>query len=323
MSKNPISKVCFNAYKAKYLFRKAKRKIERKLHIKSPDKPTKFGKKYVGINNAQERIFNFIISGEPFMAGRMGGVEGAVTLEAIQVQQGWRKDISTSASEKAYINAGFFPPTTEKLMMFADLMQESLRQVDILGSMSTYDEEFLVRMNVPNHAVLTNLGNLEPYYCKNPWTKALAGKKVLVIYPFADTIKKQYEKRELLFSDPNVLPDFNLTVLKSVQSIAGTKTEFNDWFEALEHMYDEAMKIDFDIAIIGCGAYGFPLAAKLKKAGKQAIHLGGATQILFGIKGERWEHIPNVKVLFNDNWVRPSADEVPPQAKKVEGGCYW
>ena len=49
------------------------------------------------------------------------------------------------------------------------------------------------------------------------------------------------------------------------------------------------MKIDFDVAIIGCGAYGFPLAAKLKQAGKQAIHLAGATQLLFGIKGKRWE----------------------------------
>lgn len=323
MSNSPISKIRFGKYKAKYYFRKAVRKIKRKLHIKSSHKSTKFGKSYIDINEVQKKIFDFIISGEPFMAGRMGGVEGAVTLEAIQVQQGWKKDISASASEKAYINAGFFPPTTEKLTMFADLMQKSLQQVDILGSMSTNDEEFLVRMNVSDDAVLTNIGNLEPYYCENPWTKALAGKRVLVIYPFAETIKKQYEKRKLLFNDPNILPDFNLTVLRSVQSIAGTKTEFNDWFEALEHMYNEAMKIDFEIAIIGCGAYGFPLAAKLKEAGKQAIHLGGATQILFGIKGDRWEHIPEVKKLFNDNWVRPSANEIPQQAKKVEGGCYW
>ena len=45
------------------------------------------------------------------------------------------------------------------------------------------------------------------------------------------------------------------------------------------------MKFDFDVALIGCGAYGFPLAAKLKTAGKQAIHLGGVLQALFGIKG--------------------------------------
>lgn len=47
-----------------------------------------------------------------------------------------------------------------------------------------------------------------------------------------------------------------------------------------------AMKINFDTAIIGCGAYGMPLAAQIKNAGRQAIHLGGAVQLLFGIKGE-------------------------------------
>ena len=108
-----------------------------------------------------------------------------------------------------------------------------------------------------------------------------------------------------------------------MQSIAGTKTEFDDWFAALEYMYNEAMKIDFDIAIIGCGAYGFPLAAKLKKAGKQAIHLGGATQILFGIWGSRWDNVEPIRKLKNEFWVRPSKEETPSGAKKVENACYW
>ena len=63
-------------------------------------------------------------------------------------------------------------------------------------------------------------------------------------------------------------------------------------------MYTEAVKIDFDTAIIGCGAYGFPLAAKLKAAGKQAFHMGGATQLLFGIKGSRWALILRVFKYF-------------------------
>lgn len=33
--------------------------------------------------------------------------------------------------------------------------------------------------------------------------------------------------------------------------------------------------------------YGFPLAAHVKHKGKQAIHLGGTLQLLFGIKGNR------------------------------------
>ena len=81
-----------------------------------------------------------------------------------------------------------------------------------------------------------------------------------------------------------------------------------------------------DVAIIGCGAYGFPLAAKLKQAGKQAIHLAGATQLLFGIKGKRWEEntaFAYVQKFFNDAWVYPSDEDKPKAADKVEGGCYW
>ena len=88
-------------------------------------------------------------------------------------------------------------------------------------------------------------------------------------------------------------------------------------------MYEEAMKQEFDVAIIGCGAYGFVLAAMLKRAGKQAIHMGGATQLLFGIKGKRWDEMPQVSKWYNDAWVRPDENEQPKQKNLVEEGCYW
>ena len=78
-----------------------------------------------------------------------------------------------------------------------------------------------------------------------------------------------------------------------------------------------------DIAIIGCGAYGFPLAAKLKEAGKQAIHLGGVTQIMFGIKGKRWVESPTYRFSFNEAWEYPLESERPDSSQKVEESCYW
>ena len=67
-------------------------------------------------------------------------------------------------------------------------------------------------------------------------------------------------------------------------------------------MQKEIDKIDFDIAILGCGAYGYPLASYIKSIGKKAIHIGGATQLIFGIKGKRWE-----KASFINEKVFPSA----------------
>ncbi|MDZ4290077.1 MAG: hypothetical protein U0984_19075, partial [Prosthecobacter sp.] len=127
----------------------------------------------------------------------------------------------------------------------------------------------------------------------------------------------------LLFQDQRVLPEFELKTYKSVQSIANTKTRFATWFDALEFMKEQVGQIDFDVAILGCGAYGFPLAAHVKRMGRKAIHLGGATQILFGIKGKRWENIPDVSILMNEHWQRPMPSEMPDGGDKVEGGAYW
>ena len=182
-------------------------------------------------------------------------------------------------------------------------------------------EEFAPNVN------LTFLFRLEPWLASGrPWSAALAGKKVLVIHPFESTIQEQYKRRELIFPNSEILPRFELKTLKAVQTLCGEKDErFDTWFEALDYMYEQALNIDFDVAIIGCGAYGMPLASKLKDAGKQAIHLGGATQLLFGIKGYRWEnHYPTkIATFFNDAWVRPLAEEKPSNARTVEKGCYW
>ena len=99
--------------------------------------------------------------------------------------------------------------------------------------------------------------------------------------------------------------------------------KYKDWFEALNVMKSDIKKIDFDIAIIGCGAYGFPLAAECKRMGKKAIHLGGQVQMMFGILGKRWEEIPYYKQFINEYWVHPLEEEIPDNFKKVEGGCYW
>jgi hypothetical protein len=93
-------------------------------------------------------------------------------------------------------------------------------------------------------------------------------------------------------------------------------------------MIAEIDACEFDICLIGCGAYGFPLAAHVKRMGKKAVHLGGSLQLLFGIKGKRWENpnyneVYNYSNLINEHWVYPSLHETPQHASKVEEACYW
>lgn len=210
-------------------------------------------------------------------------------------------------------------------------MVEDSKQVDILGSWLS-DEKYLNEQLKSTTKV--HLMQLEPFWGTKPWSRALKGKKVLVVHPFAETIKTQYNKRHDLFLKDDTLPDFAFfEVVRAVQSIGG-ESSYKDWFEALDFMKSEIEKHDFDVCLIGCGAYGFPLAAHVKRMGKQAIHLGGALQLLFGIRGNRWED-PNYGVkewgipsgtycgLSNEYWVRPSKEEKPKSAGQVEGSCYW
>lgn len=94
------------------------------------------------------------------------------------------------------------------------------------------------------------------------------------------------------------------------------------WFDALEYMHNEMKKIDFDIVLLGCGAYGLPLASYAKNLGKQALHVGGALQLLFAIKGRRWE-VEFQRRFKEDFWVNPSVEERPKEYTLVEDGCYW
>jgi hypothetical protein len=218
--------------------------------------------------------------------------------------------------------SGFFPTSNDTIRKFSDLMIEDMKLLDILGSWRI--EEKLLLKNFPL-AKRIELKSLEPYFSEKPWTEVLEGLKVLVIHPFNTTIERQYnDNRTLLFADQRVLPQFkSLETIKAVQTVAGQKTEFKDWFEALVSMKTEIDGKDFDVAIIGCGAYGFPLAAHVKRMGKKAIHLGGPTQILFGIKGRRWDNHPSISPLYNEHWVRPAPEDVPTGAQRVENGCYW
>jgi hypothetical protein len=99
-------------------------------------------------------------------------------------------------------------------------------------------------------------------------------------------------------------------------------------------MKDEIDKREYDICLLGCGAYGFPLAAHIKRRKKKAFHLGGVLQLLFGIKGNRWVNNPIHEMnsglpigsyvnLMNEYWIRPANQLISKNAEQVENSCYW
>lgn len=268
----------------------------------------------------QQKIFGELIEkGTPFFAGRLGMTETRMMRDLVF---GY-KDKYQASLDQLCRWSGFFPNDLTLLQRYKEIEIEALKNVDFLLRLNGRGENYLVDKYCRKDVRFANaLGGWGVDY---PWTKALKGKKVLVIHPFAETIESQYQKRELLFpSNPDILPEFKLHTIKAVQTIAGeTDDRFDTWFDAFDWMKSEIDKCDYDIALLGCGAYGFPLASYCKNMGKQAVHIGGDLQMLFGILGKRWEAYEITGRLMNEHWVRPSEADRPKKSGVVEDSCYW
>ncbi|MEX0921054.1 MAG: hypothetical protein WDZ62_02205 [Candidatus Pacearchaeota archaeon] len=277
--------------------------------------------KYFGIYNGRKKlkllsegegdklISDKIKSGKPFMLARYGSTE-------------FKNITGDKHFDLLCFYSGFFPNDKSLLKKFQKSYFESSKQIDILAVWN-YKMHFLKKLrlvkkfpNIENIVPLSVAGGIN-----NNWRNELKNKKVLVVHPFKKTIEEQMKKRKEL----GILPEVKkLEVIKAVQTIAGNHDKrFKDWFEALDYMKKEIDKKikNFDIVIIGCGAYGLPLAAHVKQKGKQALHLAGGTQLLFGIKGKRWENSKTIK--FNEYWTYPLEEDKIENLKKIEGGAYW
>lgn len=266
-----------------------------------------------------DELARCVKTGEPYFAGRFGQTE----IYNLRVYEHKLFFKYQKAIDQLGKWSGFFPTDTKYLGKFAKIYIGAMPEVDALYQMGAPGERQLIKKYCkPDVKYINNLGCWAE---DNPYTQYLEGKKVLVVHPFVDTIRKQYEIREKLFpKTPDMIPEFELLTLRAVQTIAGQKDErFSNWFEAYDWMRNEIAKVDYDIALIGCGAYGFPLGAYCKRMGKIAIHMGGDLQMQFGIIGGRWDDHEIAKRLVNEYWVRPSQDETPKSSEVVENACYW
>jgi hypothetical protein len=233
-----------------------------------------------------------------------------------------RKDYLPRTKHYLCCNAGFFPNETKEINKWAELLRDLSSECDIYGVMNFYCEGWLVE-NVCTNAILMPNGGIASG--SKGYTGCLEGKRVLVVHPMNKTIEKQYfNKRKRIFPGSNALPEFELQTIKAVNTQADEEdVRFRTWFDALDYMTDEIAKRDFDVALVGCGAYGFPLAARVKQMGKSAILMGGAVQHLFGIKSMRGDNNASIRGLYNDAWVYPDESDRPKGFEKIEGGCYW
>lgn len=262
-------------------------------------------------------IENLIKTNSNFFVTRVGlGGETAVSALVLNGQIPNQQVLSWF-----FVNAGFYG--SNDFLTYSKLYKEACNNSDLHAY---WNFEGFVEMEdflVPRDKILLEPGALESFRFETPWSKEFECKKILIISPFKSTIDNQLLSRNKIWKNKDILPEAKYITYKSVQSIGG-KGPHKDWYESYQMMCDDISKIDFDIALLGCGSYGMPLGNYIKgELKKSAIYVGGGLQLYFGIKGKRWDNSPDITKFYNEYWTRPSQEETPELGKYVEGGCYW
>jgi hypothetical protein len=280
------------------------------------------------INGIKESL----LSERGFLVGRFGTIEFEACWESTR---GILKKHTQLLLER---NAGVFPSSIGSIQKWVSNTKEAFQAADILATgwckpIVEVEKVLLEDWGVSaKHIVLRGL---EPYYSseKNRWSRLLNGQKVCVVSSFTDTIFNQLSKGE-----GAIWPGANDSIWPSSTEWSFVKTGYApsmalgrasweedpaSWEEAVAYVVESVMKTGARIVLIGCGGLGMLIGNELKQRGKICIIIGGAIQVLFGIKGERWRTHDIISKLWNDTWVYPSIEETPGYARAVENSCYW
>lgn len=271
-----------------------------------------------GAGNA--RIRDAILSGTPHGIAKIGSLE-AEAMCAFLGGGGY----SPLLLEQLGTNVGLFPATAASVDAFCAAYASALGRIDLLAVWGQPGEAAVLRRAPePSPArTLMRIDSLEPWYHPAPWSEALAGRRVVVLHPFAATIERQYRRRRDIWTDGRVLPDFDLRTVRMPLSPALAPPRFPDWEAQFRAVMAEVETSPYDVLLVGAGGISLLAAAHARDGGRIGFHMGGLTQILFGIMGRRWDASPFIAQRRNASWTRPEGDEAPRAAVKVEQGCYW
>lgn len=271
-------------------------------------------------DQASNFIYELLTSERPILVNRVGESEGHALSYYYKYRFLNTKNIQYTEEicQKLSHMTGFFPCTPEAIDNFCKRNIESISNSDLYAAWTKHDkklEHFMPRS-------LCRLVDLEPFHVVRPWTLALENKRVLIVSPLEEEIRHQYAIRESLFQI-RTLPDFDLRFVRPPQTQGGEQTTFQSWAQAMQCLWERVQKTEFEVALIGAGAYGPPLANLIKESGRSAIVLGGALQLIFGIRGRRWEQDKRYNSIMNEHWIRPNPDKRPKNYSNMEKGAYW
>jgi hypothetical protein len=287
--------------------------------------------KELNIIDLNERLISNIDSKKVFSAVRLGNTENIIFNKLLN-----KRKIDQYLVDLLCDLAGFYPKnilniTNEFYLKYL----ESLKYIDFLGSAGSYyySSKFL---KIYKNDIFTNNKYLDPIYLykkDDPWTSRLKDKNVVFISSHYQSMNLQKNRLNKVWGKKvkSIMPFKSISLIKSPNFSLGDKNlKKLNWFEVPEYLVNQVLNLNnIDFAFIGSGAYSPIISTKLKQKGISSITTCGATQLFFGIMGERWQQrgFKEHQKLFNKFWIKPLNSDRPKKYNEIkyfEGNTsYW
>ncbi|MDO5568559.1 MAG: hypothetical protein Q4G04_00400 [bacterium] len=272
----------------------------------------------------EKYIVECLKNNKPFMMARIGNTELWIIKQYIQKKLKIINNYNDFWLNFFFNTSGFFAKdnNVNEVDNYAKESIESIKNCDF--NLCYGNDELAEGLNLVLSTLQENNKNFNWDLLCNPfnnnWFSHLKNKKVLIISPYSKSIEEQKNKLYKLYN--HEYPNMQIITYQCLQTQLNNNMGYDTFFEALEKMKVDISKIDFDIAFICAGAYGFLLASYVKNIGKSSIEICSYLPNWFGVKIKRYCTNIRINKFWNEHWIFP-VEKPLDNSEKIEDNCYW
>lgn len=279
----------------------------------------------LNFHEINDLLYNKISNNESFSCLRIDNTAGYV-LDCLLKDQ---NPSNQFYNENTLIEGGIFPNTLDyAINVVLKQTLDVMLRCDILGFVDISNEirkgeikfkygEKPMFFN-PDYFVMDPaalLGHAKAHFNLDapavPWTKALKGKKVLIISTHSDTIKHQWKNIDSIWgSNRDIIAPFELVdcIRSPYHPSMDNRQPLNcsHYMESVESIKNVIDTYDYDVLLSGSTTSSPFYVDHAKSKGKIGIQTGGTIQLFFGILGYRWTEVPGYSEwhkMYNEHWM--------------------
>lgn len=276
-------------------------------------------------NDSMNEVVKMIEDNKPLMVARVGNTELTIVKEFLQKQINIIDNYDEFWLDYLFTTSGFFAKNRNNDIVdkFAIEHIESIKKCDcnLLYGNDELAEGLSSTLSYIQDERRNSIKWDDFSRPNNELISAFKNKKILVISPYSTDIQRQLNNIKNVYGD-NIYENIIFETYQSVETQLNNTHGFVDYFDALNKMKEEIKEIDFDIALVCCGAYGYLLSSYIKDIGKIAIELCSYLPNWFGIKIKRYCTNLIVNKIWNSYWIFPTSKKIL-KSEKIEDNCYW